>query len=251
MFLDDVIRAARARSATLPRDPDIPTASPVRSLRAAIQTCPGPHAVIAEIKPASPTYGRIRDVLDHGALACELAGAGACALSVLTEPAFFGGAPDHLGRVRAQIDLPVLRKDIIVDERQLAETRALGGDAVLLIARVLGDRLGGFVDRSLALGLEPLVEVQTEREAVKALATDTRLVGVNNRDLETLRVDLATTARLGPRLRAEGRTVISMSGVSSSADLHRLAPDCDAVLIGTALMRSPFPARTLQELCSA
>ena len=232
-------------------DYDPGTVPPVRSLEKAIRTCPSPHAVIAEIKPASPTLGRIRDVRDHGALARELAGAGACSLSVLTEPAFFGGAPDRLNEVRTQVDIPVLRKDFIVDERQLAETRALGGDAVLLIARILGDRLGGFVDRSLALGLEPLVEVRTEREIVQALATDAVLIGVNNRDLETLRVDLATTARLGPRLRAEDRTVVSMSGVSSLADLCRLAPDCDAVLIGTALMRSESPARALRELCFA
>lgn len=250
MFLDDVIRAARLRSATLPNDTDLAGADPVRSLEAAIRNCPGPTAVIAEIKPASPTQGRIRDVLDHGSLARELTGAGACALSLVTEPRFFGGAPDRVGEVRAEVSVPVLRKDFIVDERQLAETRALGADAVLLIVRVLGDRIGEFVERSHALGLEPLVEVRTEREVEQALGTDAALIGVNNRDLETLRIELATTSRLGPRLQKEGRTVVSMSGVTSPADLRRLAPDCDAVLIGTALMRSPSPAGALRELCS-
>ncbi|HQJ87109.1 MAG TPA: indole-3-glycerol-phosphate synthase [Methanoregulaceae archaeon] len=251
MFLDDVIRAARARSATLSDHPGPGAAPPVRSLGDAIRAAPTPPAVIAEIKPASPTHGRIRDVPDHGALARELAAAGACALSVLTEPAFFGGAPDRIREVRAEVGVPILRKDFIVDERQLAETRTLGGDAVLLIARVLGERLGEFVERSLDLGLEPVVEVRTVRESDQALTTDASLIGVNNRDLETLKVDLSTTARLGPRLRAEGRTVISMSGVSSRADLVRLAPHCDAVLIGTTLMRAESPARTLRELCSA
>ena len=251
MFLDDVIRSARLRCATLPVDPCLESCSPVRSLEAAVRACTDRHAIIAEIKPASPAHGRIREVEDHGALARELAGAGACALSVLTEPAFFGGAPDRLVQVRPAVGVPLLRKDFIVDERQLAETRLLGGDAVLLIARVLGDRLGEFVGLASDLGLEPLVEVQTGREAELALATDAVMIGVNNRDLGTLRIDLSTTAQLGPRLRAEGRTVIAMSGVTSPADLRRLAPDCDAFLIGSALMWSASPARALEVLADA
>jgi indole-3-glycerol phosphate synthase len=212
--------------------------------------CSG-RAIIAEIKPVSPARGRLRRVDDPGAMAIELAMAGACALSVVTEPVFFGGRPESIGLVRGAVGIPVLRKDFIVDERQLAETRALGGDAVLLIARVLGDRIGGFVDLALDAGLEPVVEVQTEHEAELALETATALIGVNNRDLGTLRVDLSTTARIAPRLREAGATVISMSGVVSTADLRILAPDCDAFLIGSSLMQARSPGRALEVLASA
>lgn len=215
MFLDDVIATTRMRCASLPTERPFQASSPVRSLRDAIEAHPPGHAIIAEIKPASPTNGRFRQIADIGALAAELAGAGACALSVLTEPVFFGGSPENLGRVRAATAVPVLRKDFIIDERQLAETRVLDGDAVLLIARLLGGRLGTYVDLAHEVGLEPLVEVQSEREAELALATDAALIGVNNRDLGTLRVDLSTTARLAPRIREAGVTVVSMSGIAS------------------------------------
>lgn len=251
MFIDEVIAASRLRSASLPAEWSLVPRPRARSLHRAIRACAGRPAIIAEIKPASPTDGRLRQIDNLDALAVELAGAGACALSVLTEPVFFGGSPDSLGRVHRAVQIPVLRKDFIVDERQLAETRACDGDAVLLIARVLGDRLGGFVDAAWELGLEPLVEVQTEREAELALATDTALIGINNRDLGTLRVDLSTTARIAPRLREADAVVVSMSGIISPADLRRLAPDCEAVLVGSSLMRAPSPGRALEELVAA
>jgi indole-3-glycerol phosphate synthase len=224
---------------------------PTRSLQSAIRKCHRKNAIIAELKPASPTHGRIRTIDDPADLASQFVGAGACSLSVLTEPAFFGGSPERLRDVRRAVDIPLLRKDFIIDERQVLETRALGADVILLMARILGDRLGLFVDSALAVGLEPLVEVQTEGEVEMALATNTALVGINNRDLATLKIDLGTTARLSPRLREAGLTVISMSGVASLADLRRLAPDCDALLIGSALMWSATPARTLEVLASS
>lgn len=253
MFLDDVTASARLRASALPprAEGSLEACPPARSLQSAIRDCSDRRAIIAEIKPVSPAHGRLRQVDDPGAMAIELAGAGACAISVLTEPVYFGGRPESIGLVRAAVEVPVLRKDFIVDERQLGETRALGGDAVLLIARVLGDRLGGFVNLARDVGLEPLVEVQTEHEAELALATDTALIGVNNRDLGTLRVDLSTTARIAPRLREAGATVISMSGVISASDLRRLVPDCDAFLIGSSLMRAPSPGRALEGLASA
>jgi indole-3-glycerol phosphate synthase len=251
VFLDEVIATSRMRCAAFPAERSLEMCPPTRSLHKAIRACAGRRAIIAEIKPASPTNGRFRHIDDLGTMAGELAGAGACALSVLTEPVFFGGSPDSLGRVRETVEIPILRKDFIVDERQLTETRALGGDAVLLIARVLGDRLSTFVDLAWGLGLEPLVEVQTEREAELALATDTALIGINNRDLGSLRIDLSTTARIAPRLREADATVVSMSGVISAADIHRLAPDCDAFLIGSFLMRAPSPGRALEELVAA
>jgi indole-3-glycerol phosphate synthase len=187
-------------------------------------------------------------VPDHAELARELVAGGAGALSVLTEPRYFGGAPDRLAMLRSAVDTPLLRKEFIIDERQLPETRVLGGDAVLLMAKVLGDRLAAFVDLVRETGLEPLVEVQTGAEVELALGTEARLVGINNRDLTTLRIDLSTTPRLSPTLRDDGRTVVSMSGISSPADIRRLAPDCDAFLIGSALMWAPSPRRALEGL---
>ncbi len=248
MFLDEVIASTRARCATLPVDFPVDDAPPVRSLANAIMSCPDGRAIIAEIKPVSPAHGRLRTVPDHAELARELVAGGAAALSVLTEPLYFGGASDRLAELRSAVEVPLLRKEFIIDERQLPETRALGGDAVLLMAKVLGDRLVAFVDLARDIGLEPLVEVQTEAEVELALGTDARLVGINNRDLTTLRVDLGTTARLSPPLHDDGRTVVSMSGISSAADLLRLAPDCDAFLIGSALMWAPSPRTALEAL---
>ena len=251
MFLDDVIAATRLRCATLPEKFSIDDGPPVRSLAEALGARRGDRAIIAEIKPVSPAHGRLRTVPDHAELARELAAGGAAALSVLTEPLYFGGAPGRLSQARAAVGIPLLRKEFIIDERQLAETRALGGDAVLLMAKVLGDRLAGFVDLARDIGLESLVEVQTEAEVELALETDARLVGINNRDLATLRVDLTTTRRLSPLLRDDGRTVVSMSGISSRADLRRLEPDCDAFLIGSALMWAPNPRAALEALRDA
>ncbi len=251
MFLDKVIASTRVRCASLPDDFPVDDAPPVRSLAGALRACPGPRAIIAEIKPVSPTHGRLRIVPDHADLARELVLGGAAALSVLTEPLYFGGSPDRLARVRAAVEIPLLRKEFIIDERQLPETRALGADAVLLMAKVLGKRLAAFVDLARETGLEPLVEVQTEAEVELALGTDARLIGINNRDLSTLRIDLATTSRLSPLLRHDGRTVVSMSGVSSPADLRRLAPDCDAFLIGSALMWAPSSRAALEALRAA
>ncbi len=118
---------------------------------------------------------------------------GCIALSVLTEPYFFGGTCKDIARVKSAVSLPVLRKDFIIDERQIPESRALGADAVLLIAAVLKDRLPGFVDLVLDYGLEPLVEVRTGAEAEVALSTEATLIGINNRDLTTLGIDRSTT----------------------------------------------------------
>ncbi|MEN6341379.1 MAG: indole-3-glycerol-phosphate synthase [Methanospirillum sp.] len=251
MFLDEVIASTRVRCASLPHAFPIDDLPPVRSLAGTIRACRGGRAIIAEIKPVSPALGRLRTVPDHTELACELVAGGAAALSILTEPSYFGGAADRLARLRTAIEIPILRKEFIIDERQVPETRALGGDAILLMAKVLGERLAAFVDLARETGLEPLVEVQTEAEVELALGTDALLVGINNRDLTTLRIDLATTSRLAPSLHDDGRTVISMSGISSPVDIRRLAHDCDAFLIGSTLMRAPSPRTALEALRAA
>ncbi|MDD3856808.1 MAG: indole-3-glycerol-phosphate synthase [Methanoculleus sp.] len=235
MILDEIVRSTgeRLRHLDQPVDPD---PLPRRSLEAAIRTSSERHAVIAEVKYASPSRGRIHEGCTPEAIAREFVAAGAAGLSVLTEPTYFGGSTEYLVRVRRAVSVPVLRKDFIIDERQLGETRALGADAVLLIARVLGDRLPAFVDGALALGLEPLVEVHDRDEMERALATDATLIGINNRNLETMTIDLSTTVRLAGAARDAGRIVVSESGITWPCDVRSLSRHCDAFLIGSALM---------------
>jgi indole-3-glycerol phosphate synthase len=145
---------------------------------------------------------------------------------------------ENLKKVKKNSSVPVLRKDFIIDIRQVYETRALEADAILLIAKILGDRLSPFVDLSRELGLEPLVEVHTPEEAECALASGADLIGINNRDLVTMETDLDTTRRLFPILRGGGRLVVSMSGISTPDDIRYLSRSADAFLIGTAIMRS-------------
>ena len=251
MILDEILGATRERVRALegrefPRD-----ASPRRSLSSAIGHAPGRNAVIAEIKFASPSHGRIRGEGHPERVARDLVAGGCCALSVLTEPQFFGGSNEYLSRVRDAVGVPVLRKDFIIDPVQLDETAGIGGDAVLLIASILGDRLPVFVERARALGIEPLVEVHTAGEARAALRTRAGLIGVNNRNLGDFGMDFGKTLTLGPRIRRTGRKVVSESGISSPDDIRALRPACDAFLVGSALMASDDPGRTLEGLVCA
>jgi indole-3-glycerol phosphate synthase len=184
-------------------------------------------------------------------MASELIAAGCIGLSVLTEPHFFGGSTEMLKKVRRVAQVPILRKDFIIDERQVYETRALGADAILLIAKILGDRLPSFVELSCSVGLEPLVEVHTPGEVDLALVSGATLCGINNRDLETMRIDMNTTRRLFPLLRKEDSLVVSMSGIRGPSDIRYLREDCDAFLIGTAIMQSSHPKLSLEEFVCA
>jgi indole-3-glycerol phosphate synthase len=246
MILDNILEATRERVRGLEgRSLPLPSREP-RSLPSAISRARGKNAVIAELKFASPSKGQIRSPVFPERLASDLVSGGCCALSVLTEPRFFGGSPESLARVRAAVGVPVLRKDFIIDPLQLEETASLGADAVLLIASVLGDRLPPFVERAKALGIEPLVEVHTREEASAALRTGAGLIGVNNRDLRTMETDLATTLALGPVLRKAGRAVVSASGILTPGHIRMLRPACDAFLIGTSLMESADPVKSLE-----
>jgi len=237
MILDEIVRSTGERLRDLPAFAAVDAAKmPCRSLEAAIRACRERRAIIAEVKYASPSRGRIHDGCTPEALAREFVAAGAAGLSVLTEPTYFGGSTGYLVRVRRAVTVPILRKDFIVDERQLNETRTLGADAVLLIARVLGDRLPALVDGALALGLEPLVEVHDRGEMERALATNATLIGINNRNLETMTIDLSTTVRLAEAARDAGRLVVSESGITWPYDVRSLSRHCDAFLIGSALM---------------
>ena len=251
MILDEIIRRTEKRVALLPATfPENGTKAHV-SLIDAIRNRNGRNAVIAEIKCASPSRGTIRRNVDMAMMAGALAGSGCVALSVLTEPYFFGGTGQDIARVKSAVSIPVLRKDFIIDEHQIAETRALGADAVLLIAAVLKERLPVFVHLALEYGLEPLVEVHNAEEIKTALATRTELIGINNRNLATLTLDRSTTRLLSQSVRSAGRTIVSESGMRSADDIREMKPYCDAFLIGSSIMAHDRPEKKLEEFVCA
>jgi indole-3-glycerol phosphate synthase len=199
--------------------------------------------VIAEVKPASPGK-TFRDIPPATAakLAWEMEEAGAVAVSVLTEPGVFRGSLENLGAVRNTVCLPVLRKDFIIDRVQLEEANI---DLVLLIAGILGEELGTFVDFAIEKGFEPLVEVHDRKELDSVLETGVRVIGINNRNFETLKINLGTTEELAPLIRecdldhGTRHLIISESGMNSAGDVRRvIQAGADAVLIGSALMES-------------
>jgi indole-3-glycerol phosphate synthase len=238
---------------------------PLRELRAAIDSSLAPRGLfgqglrrrpeggvsfICEIKHASPAAGLLREPFDPELLARTYAGGGAAAISVVTEERLFLGTRDTLLRVRQVVDCPVLMKDFIVDAYQIVEARALGADAILLIASLLvgADELRRFLEQAGELGIECLVEVHDESELERALASGAVVVGVNNRDLASFQVDLATTERLS-RLLPDDRVLVSESGIRTRDDIIRLEQSAvDAVLIGETLMRADSPAQALGRL---
>jgi indole-3-glycerol phosphate synthase len=251
MILDEIIRRTEKRVAKLPDtfpDPEISTHA---SLIDAIHGARGKNAVIAEIKCASPSRGVIRRNVDMAMMAGVLVDGGCVGLSVLTEPYFFGGSLNDVARVKDAVHVPVLRKDFIINERQIGETRALGADAVLLIAAVLGERLPAFVDASIEAGLEPLVEVHNLQEVNNALATRATLIGINNRNLSTLSIDRSTTRLLSEQVRLGGRTIVSESGMRSADDVREMKSYCDAFLIGSSIMADAQPRKKLEEFVCA
>lgn len=205
--------------------------------------------VIAECKRRSPLKGVLSARYDPAAIATAYEQGGAAAISVLTEPTFFDGGLEHLAAVRAAVTLPLVRKDFIVDEYQLHEARAAGADAVLLIVAALEQAdLVALHVRARDLGLAVLVEVHDEEELQRALDTGARLVGVNNRDLRTMQVDVAASHRLAARI-PRGVIAVSESGLQSRRDLEALAVDgYRAFLIGERFMTDTDPARAIAGL---
>jgi len=254
MILDEIVARTRRRVASLgpvaSMDP-CPSNRDRLSLAGAIRSAGERNAIIAEVKYASPSRGVIRRSDPPEMLAGKLIDGGCVALSVLTEPFFFGGNTENIRRIRPVATVPILRKDFIVDERQVYETAALGADAVLLIAGVLGPELGAFVDLSHDLGLEPLVEVHSRADVEAALATETGVIGINNRDLATMAINLNTTMHLSALIAGEGRLVVSESGVIWPCDIRMLKRYCDAFLIGSSVMASGDPTRRLGRLVCA
>ncbi len=227
------------------------TAPPVRGFADAIEAkiAAGQAAVIAEVKKASPSKGVIREDFDPAAIARSYEAGGAACLSVLTDVDFFQGADDYLIAARDACSLPVLRKDFVVDEYQLHEARALGADAVLLIAAALDDaRLAGFAALAAELGLDALAEVHDATELERVLRLPLPLVGVNNRDLRTFGVSLDTTLALKDRLPAD-RVLVTESGIAAPADVARMRDaGVHAFLVGEAFMREADPGEALRRL---
>jgi indole-3-glycerol phosphate synthase len=202
----------------------------------------GAVALIAEVKKASPSAGVIRPDFDPVQIARDYEAAGASCLSVLTDEKFFQGSLDYLRQIRAAVKLPLLRKDFIIDERQILEAVHAGADAILLIVAILtDDQLKRFHDLAVQAGLAVLVEVHDETELGRALAINPELVGVNNRDLKSFKVDLATTERLAEKVRARQGSralLVAESGIHTQADVQRLAKcGAGAILVGESLMR--------------
>jgi indole-3-glycerol phosphate synthase len=222
-----------------------------RDAYGALRDHPG-VAVIAEVKRASPSKGDLAPIADPAALAAEYAAGGAVAVSVLTEGRRFGGSLDDLRLVRAAVDIPVLRKDFIVSSYQLWEAREAGADLVLLIVAALEQpALVSLVERAESLGLTPLVEVHDVDEVARAVDAGARVIGVNARNLKTLKVDNDTFARVTPAI-PSGILQVAESGVRSAADVVAYAHQgAHAVLVGEALVTGEDPQSTVAEMVAA
>ncbi len=210
--------------------------------------------LIAEVKKASPSKGVIRPDFDPVAIAREYESAGATCLSVLTDVKFFQGSLSYLGRIRSAVPQPLLRKDFIIDPRQILEAVEAGADAILLIAAILEDsQLRAYQSLARAAGLAALVEVHDESELDRALECGATLIGVNNRNLKTFSIDLATTERLARRLFASSggpeKLLVAESGIHTREDVVRLcACGARAILVGESLMREKDLGKKVAEL---
>ncbi|GAA4899829.1 indole-3-glycerol phosphate synthase TrpC [Tessaracoccus lubricantis] len=235
--IDDVIRAAQAAA---------PALDPMPRFRA-------PElAVISEVKRKSPSKGELANITDPASLAASYAEGGAAAISVLTEKHRFNGTLADLDAVRARVDVPLLRKDFMVEEYQFHEARAHGADLVLLIVAALtDDELTRFLALTADLGMTALVETHTAEEVDRALAVGAELVGVNNRNLKTLDVDLATFGGLAERI-GDSAVKVAESGILTTDDVARVAAEgADVILVGEALVKHGDPTRAIGSFMAA
>jgi indole-3-glycerol phosphate synthase len=258
-YLDRILRAHRAQAAGDGRRLDqlvaeAETRPPTRGFRDALVRASselGAVGVIAEVKRRSPSKGELAPDLDPADLAARYASGGASCLSVLTDEVFFGGSPDDLAAARAACDLPVLRKDFTVSALDVADTRLMGADAVLLIAAALDYvELGDFLALALEIGLDALVEIHDEAELDRAVAAGAELIGVNQRDLVTFEVDTARAIRMAP-LMPSGVVRVAESGIRSPEDAHLLHDaGYHAVLVGESLVTAGDAAAAVAALRS-
>lgn len=258
-LLADIL-AAKARDVAALRGAAIaPTGHQALDVLRALRRAPGaPLKLIAEVKHRSPSAGPLSRALGPGARAAAYAEAGAAMVSVLCDAHYFDGGWEHLAAARAALDaagargVALLAKEFVIDERQVEEARARGADAVLLIARIVSPaRLSELARAARAQGLEPLVEVVDEAELGAALEAQARVVGVNARDLDTLRMDAARTARVLAAIPREG-VAVHLSGLRAPADVTAIAGGrADAALVGEALMRQDNPRALLASMVAA
>ena len=255
MILDDIlvetrrtVAGGRARMPMAEVEQRAAAAAPARSLAMALRAGRG-MACIAEFKRRSPSRGWIRQDAEVTAVARAYAAAGAAAMSVLTDTPFFGGSLDDLRRARATVDLPILRKDFLIDPYQVAEARAAGADAVLLIVAALSDEnLRSLLTAARRWGMQALVETHDAEEAARAVAAGAEIVGVNHRDLGTFAMNMDLAARLRPLVPPD-RVLVAESGIKNAEDVRRLrAAGIDAILVGEALMQAPDPDAALRAL---
>jgi indole-3-glycerol phosphate synthase len=246
----EIARAQRVRSAAALARAAEEQSDVLRGFGQALRDGSEPR-IIAEVKRRSPSRGEIRADFDPVACATAYARGGAAAISVLTDEPFFGGHLSYLGKVRAAVDLPLLRKDFLVDRYQVDEARVAGADAVLLIVAALAQQdLVVLHARAHELGLDALVEVHDEAELDRALEAGASAIGINNRDLRSFETDLAVTERLAPRV-PEGVVVVAESGIFTNEEVRRLArAGAGAFLVGESLMRSEDVAQALRALRS-
>ncbi|MCO5999644.1 indole-3-glycerol phosphate synthase TrpC [Actinoallomurus rhizosphaericola] len=255
--LDEILDGVRAdlaeRQAAVSLDALKQMATHAPSPRNAIGALRGQGvAVIAEVKRCSPSKGALAAIADPAALAADYEAGGAAVISVLTERRRFGGSIDDLAAVRNRVDIPVLRKDFVVSSYQLWEARAYGADLVLLIVAALEQQaLVSLIERAESIGLTPLVEVHTEEELGRALDAGAKVIGVNARDLTTLRVDRGVFARIAPQI-PDGIVRIAESGVRGPHDLLAYASSgADAVLVGESLVIGKDPRSAVSDLVAA
>lgn len=257
MILDEIVRMKRAeiekRRARISLDEfrvRAENSPPVKNFADALRDAEN-VALIAEIKPASPSRGDLGTGVDPVKLARVYNENGASAISVLTDRQFFKGDLNNLKAARVGADIPLLRKDFIIDEYQVYESRALQADAILLIVRILEDaQLSDYRLLAESLGMAALVEIHDERELERALKSDASIIGINNRNLADFAVDLKTTKLLAPKV-TQGKMVVSESGIFTRADVERAAnAGADAVLVGEALMRAEDVGEKVRELSS-
>ncbi len=254
-ILDDILVKTRV---TIARDRERVSSAQLTSSIADMPACRDFHAalaagsevrLIAEVKRASPSAGLIREDFDPATIAQAYAAGGAACISVLTDEPFFQGSLQYLRDIRSAIDLPILRKDFIVDEYQLLQARAAGADAVLLIAECLSpEQLIKLDEQATALGMQTLIELYEPENLAAVLATNTRLVGINNRDLRSFHTDLNHTIRLAKDIPAD-RLIVGESGIATYQDVLRLQAGCvKGILVGESLMRQTDITAAVRQL---
>ncbi|PKN71614.1 MAG: indole-3-glycerol phosphate synthase TrpC [Deltaproteobacteria bacterium HGW-Deltaproteobacteria-12] len=253
MILDRIVKTKKEEVAQLKKD--MPLAElqaaayglgPCRNFRTAIsgKSC----AIIAEVKGASPSRGRIVDNFDPLLIATEYEKNGAAAISVLTDEKYFSGHKEFLTKIRSEVMLPLLRKDFIIDPYQIYESRIIGADAVLLIVRIAGERLGEFITLSRELGLAALTEVHTAAELQIALAAGADIIGINNRNLDTFITDIGTCKKLA-HLVPDGKIIVAESAITCRADIENIMQaGISTFLIGEALVTAGDIGKKLREL---